>query len=318
MRSTAYFCEAVCAGHLLRKAGITHVHSVYTTTVAMVMARIFEVKLSMTLHGSAEFVDPEGFAIREKVRIAERTCAISNFGRSQIMLSCDVADWRKLHVTPLGVDVAIWRPGNFRKDPSRFELLTAGRLTEAKGYPLLLDAIAALARHRRDFRLRVVGDGPLRASLENRAVKLGIADLVLFEGWLGEDELRQRYANSDLFVMSSFAEGLPVVLMEAMAMAVPCVAPRIAGIPELIRNGTDGLLFSPSNADELVAHIACLMDNAELRASMSESSCERIAEKYDLLKNTLHLSDVFREWMIPGNAVRVANPEPVLSEPLSV
>ena len=295
--ATAYFAEAVCAGYRLKKTGISYVHSVYSTTVALILSRIFDVNLSMTLHGPAEFIDPEGFAVREKVHAAQLVCAISYFGRSQIMLWSSSSDWHKLEVTPLGIDLSSWELAPFRDNPSPFELISVGRLVEIKGYPLLLKAVAGLLREGRNVRLTLVGDGPDRGSLEEQARKLGIADRVLFVGWKSQAELGELYRGSDVGVLSSFAEGVPVVLMEAMATGVPCVAPRINGIPELIRDGTDGLLFTASNVSELTAAVGKLIDNPDLRRRMGLSSRERVANKYDLLKNIQHLSDVFSRWI---------------------
>jgi glycosyltransferase involved in cell wall biosynthesis len=295
--AVSYFAEAVCAGQRLRKNGITHVHSVYSTTVALILSRIFDIHLSMTLHGPAEFTDPEGFAIREKVQAAELVCSISYYGRSQIMLWSSSSDWHKLQVTPLGVDATGWTKAKLRERPSPFELISAGRLVEIKGYPLLLNAIAELLRQGRDLRLTLAGDGPDCSSLKEQARRLGIADGVVFAGWKNQDELRELYRRSDACVMSSFAEGVPVVLMEAMATGVPCVAPRINGIPELIRDGVDGLLFTASDVAELVVAIGRLMDEPALRHSMAKSSPARVAEKYDLQKNVHHLADVLSAWI---------------------
>jgi len=305
----AYFAEAVSAGYRLQKADITYVHSVYSTTVALLLSRVFDIRLSMTLHGPAEFVDPEGFAIREKVRAAELVCTISYFGRSQIMLWSFPSDWHKLEVTPLGVDGSGWKRAEFREQPEPFELISVGRLTEIKGYSLLLDAVAQLRSERREVRLTLAGDGPDRASLEHQARQLGIADRVVFAGWRTQDELRGLYCQSDAFAMSSFAEGVPVVLMEAMATGLPCVAPRINGIPELIRDGVDGLLFTASNTQELVSAIGTLMDNPELRRCMAESSRDQIADKYDLQKNVVQLSEIFKRWIFQQGDASAETPE---------
>ncbi len=297
----AYFAEAVWLGHRLKKAEITHVHSVYSTTVALILWNIFDVHLSMTLHGPAEFTDPVGFAIEEKVRAAELVCSISYFGRSQIMLWSSPKDWHKLQVTPLGVDATGWEPAPFRERPSPFELIGAGRLVDIKGFPLLLDAIAELRKQGRDVRLTVAGDGPARQSLEAQAQRLGVADRVVFAGWKNQDDLRAMYRQSDAFVMSSFAEGVPVVLMEAMATGLPCVAPRINGIPELIRDGIDGLLFTASDVAELAAATGRLMDDSEMRRRMAESSRSRVADKYDLHKNVDRLAGVLKEWLVSSS-----------------
>jgi colanic acid/amylovoran biosynthesis glycosyltransferase len=294
-RAMAYFLEAVLAGYRVRQAGIEHVHSVYTTTVALIMSRIFEIRLSMTIHGPSEFFDPEGFRIREKVAAAELVSGISYFCRSQIMLWSSPSDWHKIEVAPLGIDIEGWQPAGFREHPAPFELISVGRLTDVKGYPLLLEAIALLSGEGRDVRLRLVGDGPDSRQLQERARQLGIGEWVVFEGWRTQEELRQLYAASDLCVLSSFSEGVPVVLMEAMATGVPCVAPRITGIPELIRDGVEGLLVTPANAAELASAIGTLMDQPELRRQMAKSSRERIADQYELHKNVERLSKLFSQ-----------------------
>jgi glycosyltransferase involved in cell wall biosynthesis len=293
----AYFAEAVWVGRRLRQSGITHVHSVYSTTVALILSRIYDIHLSMTLHGPAEFTDPLGFAIPEKVSAAELVCSISYFGRSQIMLWSSPDDWQKLQVTPLGVDATGWELAEFREQPSPFELISAGRLTAIKGFPLMLEAVAELRYHGRNVRLTLAGDGPDRGMLEEQAKRLGIADCVIFAGWKNQDELRQLYRRSDVFVMSSFAEGVPVVLMEAMATGIPCVAPCINGIPELIRDGVDGLLFTSSDKAELVCALLRIMDDSAMRLRMAVSSRERVADKYDLRKNVDKLASVLDQWM---------------------
>lgn len=289
----AYFVEAVVAGYRLQEAGITHVHSDFSSTVALILGRVFDIGISLTLHGPAEFVDPEGFRLKEKVQAAKFVCGISYFGRSQIMLWSSPSDWDKLEVTPLGIDVSGWLPATFRERPAPFELISVGRLAAVKGYPLLIDAVARLLDQRRDVRLTLAGDGPERAYLEEHARRLGITSRIIFAGWTNQAALRELYRKSDLCVLSSFAEGVPVVLMEAMAAGVPCVAPRITGIPELIRHGIDGILVTPSDTEELAGAIAGLMDEPELRRQMAKSCRERIADKYDLSKNVRLLSDVF-------------------------
>ena len=291
--ATAYFVEAVLTGYRLQEAGIAHVHSDFSSTVALILGRVFDIGISMTLHGPAEFVDPEGFHIKEKVQAAKFVCGISYFGRSQIMLWSSPSDWDKLEVTPLGIDVSAWLPATFHERPAPFELISVGRLAAVKGYPLLIDAVARLVSQGRDVRLTLVGDGPERSYLEEQSCWLGITSRIIFTGWKNQAALQELYRNSDLCVLSSFAEGVPVVLMEAMAAGVPCVAPRITGIPELIRHGIDGVLVTPSDTEELAAAIAALMDQPELRRQMTKQCRERIADKYDLGKNVRGLSEVF-------------------------
>lgn len=292
--ATAYFAEAVLAGHRIHKAGFTHVHCVYSTTVGLILARVFPVDLSMTIHGSDEFIDPEGFRMEEKVRAASFVLAISYFGKSQIMRWSSPEDWHKIDITPLGIDTKGWVPAPFRERPATFNVITVGRLVPVKGYSLLLEAMAMLVAQGRSVRLTFVGDGPERSRLQEHTRRLGILDCVVFAGWKSQEEVLELYRGSDVCALSSFAEGVPVVLMEAMAIGVPCVAPRITGIPELVRDGVEGLLVTAANVEELATAIAEMMDKPDLRRRMASASRERIAEKYDLSKNVAHLSEVFR------------------------
>lgn len=306
-RAMAYFIEAVLAGDRLRKAGIDHMHSVYTTTVALIMSRVFDIRLSMTIHGPSEFFNPEAFRIREKVAAAELVTGISYFCRSQIMLWSSPSDWHKIEVVPLGIDISGWQLALFRERPAPFELISVGRLADVKGYPLLLEAVALLVAEGREVRLRLVGDGPDGRQLQEQSRQLGIAERVIFEGWKTQEELRELYAVSDLCVLSSFSEGVPVVLMEAMATGVPCVAPRITGIPELIRDGIEGLLVTPASVAELASAIGKLMDRPDLRREMAELSRERIVDQYELRKNVLRLSNLFTRKIQPGRPTSFAS-----------
>ena len=293
----AYFAEAVLAGYRVHKAGFTHVHSVYSTTIGLILGRVFPIELSMTIHGSDEFIDPEGFRMEEKVRTALFVSGISYFGKSQIMRWSSPENWHKIEVTPLGIDAEGWAAAPFREHPAPFNIISVGRLVPVKGYSLLLEAIAILVAEGRDTRLTFVGDGPERTRLQERAQRLGIGDRVVFTGWKCQNELHELYRGSEVCVLSSFAEGVPVTLMEAMASGVPCVAPRITGIPELIRHGIEGTLVTPASVEEIAAAIAEMIDKPDLRRRMASASRERIADKYDLRKNVGRLSELFRRYV---------------------
>ena len=204
------------------------------------------------------------------------------------------AEWRKLEVSPLGVDPGAFAPRPFRAHPDPFVILCVGRLTPAKGQHILLQAVERLARDGRHVELRLVGDGPDRLSLEQEVRERGLSERVLFTGAVDQDRIRELYADADVFALASFAEGIPVVLMEAMAMTIPCVTTFITGIPELIRDGVDGLLVAPSDDEGLAQAIARLMDDAELRRRLGEAGRQRVLEKYDLDRNTERLAAVFQ------------------------
>ena len=140
----------------------------------------------------------------------------------------------------------------------------------------------------------MVGDGPDRSSLEAEAARLGLVSQVHFAGAVNQDAIRRFYAHADAFVLPSFAEGLPVVLMEAMAMGIPCITTSITGVPELIDNGESGLLVPASDVDGLAAAIIRLMDDPALCQRLSERGREKVLTDYVLRVNSGRLGEIFR------------------------
>jgi len=175
-----------------------------------------------------------------------------------------------------------------------FEILCVGRLTPAKGQHLLVQALTALLATGRRARLRIVGDGVDRPSLESLVACSALGDSVVFEGAVNQDRIRSLYARADCFCIPSFAEGIPVVLMEAMAMEIACVTTHITGIPELIRHGIEGLLVAPSDVDGLVGALASLIDDPALRSRLGQAGRRRVLAEYDLGANVEALAAVFR------------------------
>jgi glycosyltransferase involved in cell wall biosynthesis len=176
--------------------------------------------------------------------------------------------------------------------------LTAGRLAPVKGQHILLDAVAGLVeRERKNIELHIAGDGPDRKGLEEHASKLGIQDKVVFEGFVNQDQLRELYQKSDVFVLPSFAEGLPVVLMEAMALGVPCVSTWVNGVPELIRDGIDGYTVAPGDSAALADAIERLMSDEGRRESLARAGRQRAEEVVDLSKNVGQLAALFEKYL---------------------
>lgn len=292
-----YFTEALMLGRWMARQGLTHLHVHFATpaaTVALIARQIFPMTFSMTVHGPDEFYDAPGYYLSQKIAGATFICCIGFYARSQLMKLSPPEHWDTFEISPLGVDPALFTPRPFRADPQPFEVICVGRLTPAKGQAILLDAIARLRSAGRAVRLRVVGDGPDRPMLERITAERALGAAVVFEGSVNQDRIRELYAAADAFALASFAEGIPVVLMEAMAMTIPCVTTFITGIPELIRDGQDGLLVAPSDAEGLAAAIARLMDDAELRRRLGAAGRARVEEKYNLHRNIDRLAAIFR------------------------
>lgn len=299
----AYFAEAVVIGRWMRELGISHLHASFSATVALISARIFPITWSFGVYGFGELHDPVATHLKERIQSALFVRSISKYGRGQLMLSCDRDQWAKLLYSPLGIDVAGFLSRVKRQaNDSPAHLLCVGRLSQEKGHALLLEAVAALASQSHELRLHIVGDGPDRRWLENYAQELGISARVVFEGRVNSQRLTTLYAQTDVFVLPSLAEGIPMVLMEAMAMEIPCVAPRISGIPELIDHGVDGLLFAVADVDELCQEVRALLDSAELRNRIGKKAREKVLREYDIARNTERFAELIEKQM--GSSVR--------------
>jgi glycosyltransferase involved in cell wall biosynthesis len=202
-------------------------------------------------------------------------------------------DWCKLHVVRLGVDPREYVPTPKPPGSGSFEIICVGRLAPVKAQLLLIEACALLAAKGRDVLLRLVGDGPSRRDLEAAATRLGVASRVVFHGALSHDRVLELYRAADLFALASFAEGIPVVLMEALALGLPCVATAIMGVPELIRDDHEGLLIAPSDTKALTEGIERLIDDPELRNRLAIAGRAKVLQDYDLQRNISQLAAYF-------------------------
>jgi glycosyltransferase involved in cell wall biosynthesis len=282
----AYFAEAILVGRYMREHGLAHVHASFSATVALIAARVFPITMSFGVYGFGELHNPSESQLAERIQGSLFVRSISAHGRGQLMLACERTAWPKLLHVPLGIDASEFLPAEKKTPSLPPRLLCVGRLAPEKGQSLLLEAIASLAAAGQPVHLLLIGDGPDRRFLEHRVSELGIESSVEFAGWVDQARLMAEYARADLFVLPSLAEGIPMVLMEAMAMQIPCVAPRITGIPELIEHGVDGMLFTVADVEDLTAQIRRLLDSPDLRAKLGQQARARVVRDYDMARNT--------------------------------
>jgi colanic acid/amylovoran biosynthesis glycosyltransferase len=306
-----YFVEAVMVGRWMQAQRLPHLHVHFATaasTVGLIASHIFPIGYSFTVHGPDEFYDVTAYRLVEKLAGASFVVCIGHFARSQIMKLAPVGSWGKFEIAPLGVDPEVFKPRRIRHPHKPFEILSVGRLVSAKGQHILIAAIDLLIRAGHAVRLRMVGSGPDRESLEREVVRRGLCDHVIFEGAINQDHIRELYEAADAFVLASFAEGIPVVLMEAMAMEIACISTAIAGIPELIRNGIDGLLVEPSDEVGLAAAIEALIGDRVLRRRLGVAGRNRVIERYNLQTNVARLAQIFTSHLgIHAGARQCAN-----------
>ena len=283
-----YLVEAMLLGHWMRSQKITHLHVHFATpaaSVGMLVKTVFGYSFSFTVHGPDEFYDAPGYNLPEKILAADFIFCISHYARSQLMKLSPVEAWSKFDVCRLGVDPERFKPLTHAKEAEICNLLCVGRLTSAKGQAILLESLAQLKNEGIFCTLTFVGMGPDEQSLRDYAESLGIVLQVVFTGAVDQDHILDYYKVADIFVLPSFAEGLPVVLMEAMAMEIPCITTAITGVPELIVSGQNGLLVPASDSDGLTKAIRQLVSDPVLRQQLGKAGRQTVLVNYELYKN---------------------------------
>jgi glycosyltransferase involved in cell wall biosynthesis len=291
LRQMAYLVEACWLAD--KMDGIQHLHAHFGTNAAAV-ARLTHilsgVPYSFTVHGPEEFDGPLMLDLPGKIADARYAVAISSFGRSQLMRWTDPKDWGKLLVVRCGVD-AIFAKAEAQPLCEEPELSCVARLSGQKGLPLLIEAAALLKRRKVKFRLTVVGDGEMRKEIEQQIADNGLQDYVVITGYLSAEGVRAAVAASRAMVLPSFAEGLPVVIMEALALRTPVIVTQIAGTPELVNNECGWLI--PAGAIEPLADAmqAALAAKPETLRAMGEVGRARVLEQHDARRNARALGE---------------------------
>lgn len=285
-----YFAEALVLARWMQDNGVTHLHNHIakaSCSVAMLAGRLTGIPYSFTLHGPDDLAEPTHWRLDEKIARAAFVACISDYCRAQAMLNSDRRHWDRLHVVHCGVDPARYD----RIRPRRgSRLLFVGRLASVKGVPVLFQAMAQARRQRPDLTLTLIGDGPERLALEVEAQTMGLAPAVSFAGYRDQAAVAAALADHDVLVLPSFAEGVPVVLMEAMAARLPVVATCVAGVPELVEDGISGHLVPPGNPGSLARAILSALDAPP---AMGEAGRARVIAAFDSRAEAAKLAALF-------------------------
>ena len=283
-----YFLEAGILADQLVRGGATHLHNHFgnsSCSVATTAAAIAGVPFSFTLHGPAIFFEPFHWALPEKIARARFVACISHYCRSQAMLLSDQRHWGKLQIVHCGVQPERYVPVVHADEGVRgdgtIRLLFVGRLAAVKGLPVLLEAFGRLPEN---FHLEVVGDGEDRADAEAVAAALpdGAGDRVVFRGFQSQQAVAEAFARTDVFVLPSFAEGVPVVLMEALASGVPAIATAVAGVGELVENGRSGRVVPPGDPLALEAALRELGGDSGLRRTYGSHGRKKVESEFSI------------------------------------
>lgn len=288
VRHAAYFVQAIVLAEEVAASGAEHIHAHFanvSSDLAMLAAAASEGRIgwSFTLHGSREFSDVNHFRLPEKAADAEFVVCISNFTRSQLMSHTPMELWPKFHIARCGVDTTRFSPPAQRHcSPNRFRIACVGRLSREKAQAILIQAASRLVARGRQIEVVLIGDGPTREALQELVDGSGLTETVHFLGARSPAEVVELLRDSDAFCLPSFQEGVPIVLMEAMAMEVACVASRITGIPELIESGHSGLLVRPGSSEELADQLETLIVSEDLRRTLGTHARQAVVASYSL------------------------------------
>ena len=298
-----YFAESMLLWDWLRARGLRHVHVHHANVSAdlALLACAYDRRLSwsITIHGPTELHDQRGHKLAVKVRDASAVVCTSDSVRCQIMGLCSPAEMSSVHVLRCGVDIERFRRARPREPGERIEVLCVAGMSRRKGIDVLVDGFAQARARDPRLHLRLVGDGPERGRLEEQARRLGVGDAVRFAGAVGQDRIASHYERADVFCLASFAEGVPTVLMEAMAMELPVVATNVNGVAELVEHERSGLLVAPGRPDQVAAALERLAADPDLRASFGSAGRERVASGYEVNRAAAALRDTL-EPLLPA------------------
>ncbi len=294
---TVYFADRMAA------AGITHVHAHFANhpaAAAFIIHRLAGIPYSFTAHGADLQVDQH--MLREKVAEAAFVVTISNYNRDLIASVCGERLRHKIMVIRSGVDTQVFRPraaNNADGPASRLSILCTGTLYEVKGQTSLIEACRLLRERGINFVCHFIGEGPDLATLTEQATQAGLSDCVHFLGRRTREEIAEQLHQTDVVAVPSVPtdsgrrEGIPVVLMEAMASGVPVVASGISGIPELVEDGASGLLVPPRNPPALADALERLYRDPALRRRLGQAGRDKVMREFDLCTNAALLAQHF-------------------------
>lgn len=297
--TAAHFASGVYTAYLLDGYPCDHIHAHFmdrAATLAMVVSRLRAIPFSITAHANDIYLNP--VLIPEKLSEAKfvATCTSYNLFHLSRFAPGDSAN--KLTRIYHGLEISKYQPIH-RDTPNTPVLLAVGQLKEKKGFAFLLEACRILKDRGYIYKCEIVGDGPLRSQLEAQLRQLSLEDTVMLSGALPHQEVIRRYRQSHVFVLPCVVagdgdrDGIPNVILEAMAMELPVVSTDHSGIPEVLEDGVNGLMVPPGDYVALADALAGLLEHRDLRKRMGERGREMVAKDFDADRNTRHLLSEF-------------------------
>lgn len=302
-RRLAHLSYATLVARHCRESGLNHLHAHFglaPATIAWFACRILNFDAerrhtwSFTIHGFQDFINETEARLDLKAASASSVICVSDFTKSQLYRVTDFKYWKRFHVVRCGIDLAAFparQPRPMRRIP---RIVVLGRLSPEKGHGILIEAVEKLAREDIAVEVDIIGDGPFLDAIRNEEAVLGVENRIRHLGELLPDEVSRRLADADIFCMPSFSEGLPISIMEAMAVGVPVVSTWISGIPELALDGVTAVTVPPGNSDALAAAIKRLMADQASCDRLVVAAREAVERKHSREANAQELARLFR------------------------
>ena len=298
VRTLIYFAEACVLREWAAELGIDHIHTHYGTnsaTAAMLCRVLGGPSYSFTMHGPEEFDAPRAICLREKIRHAKFVVAISEFTRSQLYRWADYHDWNKISVIHVGVSPMFLDHGPVPV-PASPRLVNIGRIVEQKGQAILIEAAARLRDRGVDFELVIIGDGPMRREIERLIEQYGLQEQVRITGYLSNLRVLEELLAARALVLPSFAEGLPGVFFESLAVGRPVISTYIAAHPELIESGVNGWLVPAGAVEPLVNAMAeALTAEPQVLEEMGRAGAKRVMTQHNVYTEVGKLIKLFSQ-----------------------
>ncbi len=294
-KQLAYFAEAGMLAAELRRRDIDHLHAHFAdsaTSLAMLTAAVGGLRYSFTLHGPGIFFEADTWQLGTKCDRAAFVSCISYFARSQAMVFADPDTTDRLHLVHCGIDASAMPMATHDVDDPH-QLVFVARVAQLKGLGIMIEAMPTIVAADPTASLLVVGDGPDRPRYEALARELGVADHVRFAGYQSQAEVRTHLSSSAVFVLPSFAEGVPVSLMEAMAAGLPVITTQVGGITELVTDGENGDVLRPGDVDALADRVVKLLADPELRRARGAHGRRVVEAEFDSATEAARLRALF-------------------------
>jgi glycosyltransferase involved in cell wall biosynthesis len=301
LKTVLHFGEGVYAAYLLREKAYDQLHAHFVdraTTVALIASRLLDIPYSATAHANDIYVEP--VLLPEKVAEAKFVATCTNYNKVYLERILSDEESAKVRCIYHGLDLSDYQPPE-RTVPLKPLLLSVGQLKEKKGFAYLLEACRFLRDWDYDFHCMIVGEGPLRGQLETQICHLGLEDTVSLCGALAHEEVIEKYREATIFVLPCILsadgdrDGIPNVILEAMAMELPVVSTRHSGIPEVVQDNLNGLLVPPAEAEPLAKALARLLDDPEKRLKYGMKGRETIIEAFAVESN---VNKLLREFLV--------------------